>query len=91
VDIVLEGRSGIELLKTVRETRPSVPVIIITGVPSIETAADSLRHGALDYVIKTIRQHKLMRSASVALKHKAVTGEKEKCRGRRPQPSCATG
>ena len=80
VDIVLEGRDGIELLKTVRETRPSVPVIMITGVPSIETAAESLRHGALDYVIKPIRQHTLMRSASVALKHKAVTDEKEKCR-----------
>jgi len=80
VDIVLEGRSGIELLKTVRKTWPSVPVIIITGVPSIETAADSLRHGALDYVIKPVRQHTLMRSASVALKHKAVTDEKEKCR-----------
>jgi len=80
VDIVLEGRSGIELLKTVREARPSVPVIIITGVPSVETAAESLRDGALDYVIKPIRQHTLIRSASVALKHKAVTDEKEKCR-----------
>ncbi|MEN8808872.1 MAG: sigma 54-interacting transcriptional regulator, partial [Desulfobacterales bacterium] len=80
VDIVLEGKSGIDLLKTVRETRPSVPVIMITGVPSIETAADSLRQGALDYIIKPIRQHSLVRSADVALKHKALADEKEKCR-----------
>jgi PAS domain S-box-containing protein len=80
VDIVMEGKSGIDLLKTVRKTRPHVPVIMITGVPSIETAADALRQGALDYIIKPIRQHALVRSADVALKHKAVTEEKEKCR-----------
>ena len=80
VDIVMEGRSGIDLLKTVRKTRPGVPVIMITGVPSIETVAESLRHGALDYIIKPIRQDALVRSASVAFKHKAVTDEKEKCR-----------
>jgi PAS domain S-box-containing protein len=80
VDIVMEGRNGIDLLKTVRKARPGVPVIMITGVPSIETVAESLRHGALDYIIKPIRQDALVRSASVAFKHKAVTDEKEKCR-----------
>jgi PAS domain S-box-containing protein len=79
VDIVMEGKSGIELLKTVRKNRPNMPVIMITGVPSIETAADSLRQGALDYIIKPIRQDILMRSAAVAIKHKALTDEKEKC------------
>jgi PAS domain S-box-containing protein len=80
VDIVLEGRSGIDLLKAARETGATVPVIMITGVRSIETAAESLRHGALDYIIKPIRQDSLVRSAAVALKHKAVADEKEKCR-----------
>ena len=80
VDIVLESRTGIDLLKAVKETRSTVPVIMITGVPSIETAAESLRQGALDYIIKPIRQDTLVRSAAVALKHKAMTEEKEKCR-----------
>ena len=79
-DIVMEGKSGMDLLKKVQEIRPSVPVIIITGVPSIDTAAESLRGGALDYIIKPIRQESLLRSTSVALKHKAVLEEKEKCR-----------
>jgi len=80
VDIVMEGKSGIDLLKTVRETRPNMPVIMVTGVPSLETAADAMRHGALDYIIKPVRQDSLERSAAVALKHKAMTDEKEKCR-----------
>ena len=33
VDIVMEGKSGMDLLKKVQEIRPSMPVIIITGVP----------------------------------------------------------
>ena len=54
VDIVMEGKSGIDLLKSIREIRPNVPVVIITGVPTLETAAESLRYGALDYIIKPI-------------------------------------
>jgi PAS domain S-box-containing protein len=80
VDIVMEGKSGIDLLKKIRETRPNIPVIMVTGVPSIETAADALRHGALDYIIKPVRQDSLERSAAVALKHKVLADEKEKCR-----------
>jgi len=80
VDIVMDGKTGIDLLRTARKTWPSVPVIIITGAPSLETAAESLRQGALDYIVKPIRQDALVRSASIALKHKVVTDEKEQCR-----------
>ena len=80
VDIVMDGRTGIDLLKTVREVRPELPVIMITGMPSIETAAESLRQGALDYITKPICQDALVHSAEVAFRHKALTDEKEKCR-----------
>jgi PAS domain S-box-containing protein len=79
-DIVMGGKSGIDLLKVVRQKKPNIPVIMITGVPSIETATESLRHGALDYIIKPVRQDALLRSVHVALKHKALIEEKEKCR-----------
>lgn len=79
-DIIMENGTGIDLLKTARETWPGVPVILITGMPSVETAADALRNGALDYVVKPLRQDDLLRSAQIALKHKAISDEKEKCR-----------
>ena len=79
-DIVMDGKTGIDLLKVVQQKKPNTPVIMITGVPSIETATESLRHGALDYIIKPVRQDALMRSVNVALKHKALTEEKEKSR-----------
>ncbi|MEJ2282982.1 MAG: sigma 54-interacting transcriptional regulator [Desulfobacterales bacterium] len=79
-DIILPGKTGIDLLKAAREIVPSVPVIIITGAPSVDTASESLRIGAFDYIVKPIRQESLLRSVNVALKHKAVKDENEQCR-----------
>ena len=79
-DIILPDRSGIDLLKAAKEIVPSVPVIMITGAPSVDTATESLRIGAFDYIVKPIRQDSLMRSVSIALKHKAVKDENEQCR-----------
>jgi len=79
-DIILPGKTGIDLLKAAREIVPNVPVIMITGAPSVDTATESLRIGALDYIVKPIRQDRLMRSVNIALKHKAVKDENEQCR-----------
>lgn len=79
-DIVLDRNTGIDLLKAARHHQPTTPVVMITGVPSIETATESLRIGALDYIIKPIRQDTLLRVTAVALKHRAIAAEKESCR-----------
>lgn len=79
-DIILDRRTGIDLLKETRQLQPTTPVVMITGAPSIETATESLRIGALDYIIKPIRQDTLLRVTTVALKHRAIAGEKESCR-----------
>ncbi len=34
-DIVMDGRTGVDLLKMIKEIRPNLPVIMITGVPSV--------------------------------------------------------
>ncbi len=78
LDIVLEGKNGIELLKEIAEKKPGIAVIMITGVPSVDTAAEALRYGAFDYIIKPVRQESLLRSANLALKHKRMAEEKEK-------------
>jgi PAS domain S-box-containing protein len=79
-DIVMDRKTGVDLLKAARQLRPATPVVMITGAPSIETATESLRIGALDYVIKPIRQDTLLRVTTVALKHRAIAEEKESCR-----------
>ncbi|HEY5765612.1 MAG TPA: sigma 54-interacting transcriptional regulator, partial [Candidatus Deferrimicrobiaceae bacterium] len=79
-DIILPGGSGIELLKEARQILPDALVIMITGAPSVDTAAESMRMGAFDYVVKPVRQDALLKTVSVALKHKAVREEREQCR-----------
>jgi DNA-binding response OmpR family regulator len=52
LDLKIPGVKGLELLKAVREFNPSAKVIIITGYASIETAVESARLGAIDYLPK---------------------------------------
>jgi PAS domain S-box-containing protein len=79
-DIILPGRSGIDLLKEAKEILPNVLVVMITGAPSVDTAAESLRIGAFDYIVKPIRQDTLLRTVNIALKHKVLKDEREQCR-----------
>ena len=80
IDIILEGKSGIDLLRKIKEISPDTEVILITGAPSVETASDALRLGALDYIVKPVRHDTLMRSADVALRQKALLAAKESYR-----------
>jgi two-component system response regulator PilR (NtrC family) len=51
-DIRMPDVSGVELLRLAKEMSPSTVFILITGVPTIETAIDAVNYGADRYVIK---------------------------------------
>jgi len=70
-DIILGGRTGIDLLREVkRQGLPSL-LVVITGKPDIDTAAESVRLGAFDYIPKPVRKDTLLRVADAALQHRA--------------------
>ncbi len=52
IDKNLEGRSGIDILKTVKEINPTVEAMIMTGYASLDSAIESIRLGAYDYILK---------------------------------------
>ncbi|MGA9537154.1 MAG: response regulator [Desulfobacterales bacterium] len=52
LDLKMPGVKGLELLEAIRTVRPQAKVIIITGYASIETAVQTARMGAVDYVPK---------------------------------------
>ena len=58
-DVVMGEMSGIVLLQRVRELRKDLPVVVITGYGSIDSAVDAMRHGAADYLPKPIRFEQL--------------------------------
>jgi response regulator RpfG family c-di-GMP phosphodiesterase len=51
-DIKMPGLSGLDLLRSVKGQQPDTPVVLITGVPSVNSAVFGLRHGAYDYLPK---------------------------------------
>ncbi|RPJ10665.1 MAG: response regulator [Deltaproteobacteria bacterium] len=79
-DIILEDGTGIEILRHIKAKGLSCPVIMITGDPGVETAADSIRLGAFEYIAKPINQESLLHVARTALKYKTVHEEREKYR-----------
>jgi len=79
-DIIIGQHSGIDILKRANEKQLLCPVIMITGQPDIDTAANSVRLGAFDYLPKPILQQTLLRVTKIALDHKRVVVEKEKYR-----------
>ena len=79
-DIILPERSGMELLKEAKEIAPHVLVVMITGAPSIDTATESMRIGAFDYIVKPVRQDALLKTVAIALRHKVLQDDREQCR-----------
>jgi DNA-binding NtrC family response regulator len=77
IDIILDGKTGIDLLRTIKTEHPNCQVIIITGAPSIQTASEALRLGALDYIVKPVRQETLLRAAGIAIRHKSLVDANE--------------
>src|SRR5690554_333940 len=51
-DIRMPGLTGVELLRRIKEEAPDAVVILLTGYASLETAIESLRLGAHDYLVK---------------------------------------
>jgi two-component system, OmpR family, response regulator len=52
LDLMLPGRSGLEILATVRRVKPTLPVIVLTARGEIEDRVGGLDAGAVDYLVK---------------------------------------
>lgn len=86
-NILLPDGSGLDILRHARKRRLSCPVVMITGQPTIDTAAESVRMGAYDYLLKPVCKTALLKVTISALRCKQlldennrITQEKETCR-----------
>ena len=59
-DMMMEKMTGLVLLSRLREKLPEVPVIMVTGFGSIQTAVEAMRLGAADYVTKPHNNDELL-------------------------------
>ncbi len=58
-DLQMPRLGGMGLLRRVRERDPDLPVLMITGHPSVETAVEALKLGAVDYLTKPVSLEEL--------------------------------
>ncbi len=59
LDIKMEGMSGLEVLKQVKENDPDVAVVMITAYGSISSAIEAMKNGAYDYLLKPFDPNEL--------------------------------
>ncbi len=68
LDLVLPGKSGLEILQLVRETRPTLPVIILTARGDEQDRVAGLRQGADDYMVKPFSVKELLARVEAVLR-----------------------
>lgn len=72
VDLVMPEMNGISLLKELKKIQPDAEVIIITGFGDIESAVESIRNGAYNYITKPFQVEKLLIDIQKALEKKSL-------------------
>jgi len=78
LDVKMAGMDGIEVLQRVREKRPELPVIMISGHGTIETAVEATKLGAFDFLPKPLDRDKLLVTIRNALHQARLAHEKQK-------------
>ena len=67
LDIKMPKVNGMEILRQVKRMKPKLPVIIVTGYQSVETAQEAIRNGASDYIPKPFDSKKVLEVLSAVL------------------------
>lgn len=66
VDFAMPGMSGFEVLDAAKAERPGMPIIIMTGHTTLDTALQAIKRGAFDYVAKPFSTEEMLIAAEKA-------------------------
>lgn len=58
-DLKMPDMDGMTLTKQLRESHPEIPVVVMTGYPSVDTAVEALRNKVADYIVKPFNINRL--------------------------------
>lgn len=93
LDIWLEGSrlDGLQVLEAVKSMRPSVPVIMISGHGTIETAVKAIKQGAYDFIEKPFQADRLLLILARAIEAARLKRENLELRSRAGEPEKLIG
>jgi len=81
-DIRMAGMDGLELLKVCKSISPYTEVIMITGYASVDTAVDSMKQGAYDYITKPFKKADILKAVGKAIEKQILTMDNVKMKER---------
>jgi len=91
LDIWMPGMDGIDTLKEIKKMSPNLPVVMITGHGSIESAVDATKSGAFDFLEKPLSIDKVMVTISNALNFRKLEEENIYLRKKAIEKNSITG
>lgn len=77
-DLRMPGMQGMDALKIIHTSYPSLPVVLFTAQPDVNSAIEALRHGATDYLLKPIKPEIIIeRTRSILLNRQLEIRKRE--------------
>jgi EAL domain-containing protein (putative c-di-GMP-specific phosphodiesterase class I) len=76
-DIMLPDHSGLDLLRHVRNCDPDLPMVLVTGMPNLDTAIDAVALGAFRYLVKPVSNDRLIGCIAQAQRTRQVARLRE--------------
>jgi PAS domain S-box-containing protein len=84
-DIILPRRSGVSLMEAIADRWPDIKVILVTGEPTVETAASAVRSGAYDYISKPVSSSKIRKVVASAARVKSLQDDNRRLQAENDQ------
>lgn len=81
VDLRLADYDGVSLMEQLHSIHPEMPVIILTGYGTIESAVEAIKKGAYTYITKPFDSHELLLQIGRALENRKLTSEVRRLKG----------
>lgn len=67
-DVMMPGLSGLDLLRHARTRHPDLPVVVITGFPTVERAIEAIRGGAANFITKPFEIDEVVETVARAVR-----------------------
>ncbi|MFW6138025.1 MAG: HD domain-containing phosphohydrolase [Spirochaetota bacterium] len=78
LDIRMPRMSGKDVLVKVKRKYPLIPVIMLSALTDLETAVDTMRKGAFDYIVKPVRKIHLVETVKKAIRYREMMLENQR-------------
>ncbi len=81
-DFFISDMTGVDLMKRIHETRPDLPVVILTGSRDVKTAVEALKAGAYHYLLKPVQPDELFSTIDKIIRQAQLREENLRLRER---------